>query len=295
MAGRLAAGSLAARGAGHPAAFAAWLASRAAGGQQQVIGLAGSMDGQLQCPNCGYRSDDADFKISGGTADTSDPAMPDALRTPAPSTGYVRDGVPLEVRGGGSAPGLSNPMELSTPRYPVSGPQDILIVPDPGGGAAVRHRRGGSLIGQVRQGDKGWQAVYGGRDLTPRTQSRAALADLLGVWNRGTTTLQRPADDSLPIQPPPEQTPLMARYGVPAIRALATPATSASSGPRMTAMANGSGDDGDSDDDSGSSGGGGLGPRGQSVYKKLKAKGWPDAKAMKFASMAEKNQGRIGG
>jgi hypothetical protein len=84
----------------------------------------------------------------------------------------------------------------------------------------------------------------------------------------------------------------MAQYGVPAIRALAIPVTSSGSGPRVT-MANGSGpDDNDDDNKNGSSK---LGPRGQSVYKKLKAKGWDDAKAMKFAAMAEKNQGRIGG
>jgi hypothetical protein len=174
----------------------------------------------------------------------------------------------------------------SGPRYPVTSPNDVLISRSATGGAAVRHRRGGALIGEIKNED-GWRAVYGGKaSARPHTHQRGALSELLGIWNSGAAE---------PLQPPPVQTPLMAQYGVPAVNALATPVTSASSGPRMTmANGNGSSDDSDNDDDNSSSGGNGLGPRGQAVYKKLKAKGWPDAKAMTFAKMAEKNQGKIG-
>ena len=182
-------------------------------------------------------------------------------------------------------------VELSA-RYPVASADDILVTRSPSGGAAVRHRRGGALIGEIRF-DNGWTANYGGKDLRPHSHQRGALAELLGIWNRGTSDLRR--EGAEPLQPPPVQTELMAQYGVPAIRALAIPVTSSGSGPRVT-MANGSGpDDNDDDDKNGGNGSSKLGPRGQSVYKKLKAKGWDDAKAMKFAAMAEKNQGRIGG
>ena len=180
----------------------------------------------------------------------------------------------------------------SGPRYPVTSPDDILIGKSPSGGAAVRHRRGGALIGEIQYQD-GWRAVSGGKASRAHSHQRGALAELLGLWNSGTTTLQSPVSEAL--QPPPQQTPLMAQYGVPAIRALATPVRSASDGARVT-MANGSSADTDTDDDQDTdTGSNGLGPRGQSIYKKLKAKGWPDARAMLFAKQADKNAGKIGG
>lgn len=68
----------------------------------------------------------------------------------------------------------------------------------------------------------------------------------------------------------------MEQYGIPAIRALATPTTGSSDGPRTTSAA---GDD--------SSGPSGLSAKGQQIYKKLKAKGFPDARAMAFAKRAQ--------
>jgi hypothetical protein len=177
----------------------------------------------------------------------------------------------------------SGSVELASTRYPVTSPNDVLIGRSATGGASVRHRRGGATIGEIRNED-GWRAVYGGKvSQRPHTHQRGALAELLGLWNKGTATLQHEGESqSTPLQPPPEQTPLMAQYEIPAIRALATPARTASDGPRVT-MANGS--DNDADDDSSS--GNGLTPKGKSIFAKLKAKGWDDAKAMSFAKRAQ--------
>jgi hypothetical protein len=297
-------GTLAKRGASNPDALAAWIGRRkygakkmghlsahshANGSAMSILDFAGS---QRQCPNCGYRSDDADFTVtSGGTANTNDPAKPAALQTPAPSTGYARNGAPLTVRGGGKAPGLSSQtggIELAA-RYPVSSPTDIMVSRSATGTAVIRHRRGGTLIGEISNGDNGWQAKLGGtQPLGAHGHQRGALAELLGNWNRGTTSLQRPA--SPPLQPPPVQTDAMARLGIPAIR-LATPATGAGNGPRMTyAGANGdnadsgSGDDDNDDDDSGSNG---LTPKGQAIYKKLLAKGMKPNVALMMAKRSQ--------
>jgi hypothetical protein len=170
-------------------------------------------------------------------------------------------------------------IEMSRPRFPVTGPDDILITRSlDGGGASVRHRRGGALIGEVRF-DDAWHAVYGGQASRGHTHQRGALAELLGLWNRGTTTPGHRGQEPQ-LQPPPVQTPLMQAWGVPAIKTFATPARSASDGARVT-MANG---EPDADDEGG---GNGLTPKGQGIYKKLKAKGWDDAKAMKFAKRAQ--------
>ncbi len=231
MAGRLATGTLAARGAGNPAALAAFIASRARGGQtigQQVTTLA-SPD---TCPLCG----------------SSSPGL--ARQQPA--------------------------LEFAAPRYPVASPNDVLVSRTPQGTASIRHRRGGTLIGEIRQGEQGWQAVYEGRDLQPHSHQRGALAELLGTWNKGTGNLARPAE-SPGLQPPPVQTQLMERFGIPAVHTFAFPNTSSSSGPRTTSSSS----DGNDEDDNG------LGPKGKSVYAKLKAKGWDDAKAMAFAKRAD--------
>lgn len=70
----------------------------------------------------------------------------------------------------------------------------------------------------------------------------------------------------------------MQAYGIPAIRALATPTVGASDGPRTTSSDS---SDGDSDGPSG------LSPKGMQIYKKLKARGFPDARAMAFAKRAQ--------
>jgi len=274
MAGRLATGTLASRGAGNPDAFAAFIAARARQGARTIGLAAGGAGADNQgspktCPNCGYTFDDDDDDDNGSSGE--------ALRTPAPSTGYVRDGAPLTVRAGST--GLANQgdgIELTAPRYPVTGAGDILVARHPEGGAAVRHRRGGTEIGRIIN-DGAWKAVYGGKQLRPHGDQRAALAELISTWNTGTSSLQRPAP---PLQAPPEQTPLMQQYGVPAIR-LATPAASVSDGPRTTSSDSSDNDD----DDSGMSG------RAASVYKKLIAKGWPAARARRFAA----NANRFGG
>jgi len=100
--------------------------------------------------------------------------------------------------------------------------------------------------------------------------------DLLATHNHGTVTPEHRAASAL--QPPPVQTPLMEKYGVPAVRAFATSAASSSDGPRATS----SGSDSDSDDS-----GSGLTPKGMAIYRKLKAKGFPDARAMSFAKRAQ--------
>ena len=281
MPGRLAT-TLATRGAGNPEEFAAFLASRARGGQR-VLGFAGGggLDDEgsvMTCPNCGYTGRD----FAGGASGASVNGQKDALRTPAPDSGYVRSGAPLTVRGAGSGsgPGLSNPaggITLAGPRVPVTSPSDVLVTRSPEGGAMIRHRRGGTEIGKVISGDKGWQAVYGGKEGQGHTHQRGALADLIRLWNTGTTTLQHPGAPAAQ----PQQTALMQQFGVPAVNALATPSAGASDGPRTTTSA-GSDDD---DDDSGSSDG--LTPKGQAIKKKLLAKGWDDAKATMFAKRAQ--------
>jgi hypothetical protein len=209
MAGRLATGTLAARGAGNPEALAAFIASRARNGQQVL--------------------------------------------------------------------------NFASPRYPVASPNDVLVSRTPQGTASIRHRRGGALIGEIKQGETGWQAVYDGKDLKPHSHQRGALAELLSTWNTGTASAERPAaPQGTALQPPAQQTPLMQQYGVPAIRTFAFPNTSSSSGPRTTS----SDSDDDNDNDSGGSGGG-LTPKGKGIYAKLKAKGWPDAKALMFAKRAQ--------
>lgn len=177
----------------------------------------------------------------------------------------------------------SGSVELAGTRYPVTSPNDILVSRSATGGASIRHRRGGAPIGEIRN-DDGWRAVYGGKiSDNPHTHQRGALAELLGIYNKGTTTF-RHAGDGQQLQPPPQQTPLMAEFEIPAIRALATPARTASDGPRVT-MANGSDSSDDDSDDSGSSDG--LSPKGAAIKKKLMAKGWDEAKATMFAKRAQ--------
>lgn len=280
MPGRLTA-TLAARGAGNPQAFAAFLSSRARNGQQTLnFAGGGGMDDEgstMTCPKCGYTGRD----FGGGASGTSDSGTSEALRTPAPSTGYTRSGAPLTVRGpSGSGPGLATPtaggISLAHPRVPVASPSDVLVTRDPAGGASIRHRRGGVEIGKIIN-DNGWKAVYGGKARQAHTHQRGALGELLGLWNTGTASLDRPGEG---LQPPVQQTPLMRQFGVPAINALATPSAGASDGPRSTTSSA-------SDDDSDSGSSDGLTPKGQGIKKKLLAKGWTDAKATMFAKRAQ--------
>lgn len=175
---------------------------------------------------------------------------------------------------------------MASSRYPVTSPADIVVSRSLTGGASIRHRRGGALIGEIRNED-GWRAVYGGRASTrPHPHQRGALGELLGLWNSGTTTLVHSGDE---LQPPPQQSPLMAQYQIPAINALATPARSASDGGRVT-MANGGSSDDDNDDDDNPDNE--LTPKGLNIRKKLKAKGWEHGKAHMFAKRAQSFGGK---
>jgi hypothetical protein len=187
---------------------------------------------------------------------------------------YLAAYIVSRTRGSGS-------VEMAVTRYPVASPNDILVSRSAAGGASIRHRRGGAVIGEITN-DDGWHAVYDGKaSETSHTHQRGALAELLGLWNRNTPSLRRgTAEPQQALQPPPEQTPLMQQFEIPAVRALATPARTAGDGARVT-MANGDNDADDTSDD------GGLTPKGQAIRKKLIAKGWDDAKATTFAKRAQ--------
>jgi hypothetical protein len=201
------------------------------------------------------------------------------LRTPQggsqQSTGFQAQRLGVGSRTGdyGSMSNTSGRSIALAGRMPVVSPWDILVSRGNDGSAQVRHRRGGAVIGQIRKLGGGWAATPdGGGQLEQRTHQRAALLDLLGTWNRGMTTPERPA---VPYAQPPQQTPLMAKFGIPAINALATPMTSADSGPRTT------------DSDSGSEDTSGLSPKGQAIYKKLRSRGFPAERALAFAKRAQ--------
>jgi hypothetical protein len=167
-------------------------------------------------------------------------------------------------------------LEFSMRKLPVASPSDLVVVRGPGGTAMIRHRNGGTEIGTIARGEHGWVATIDGRELAPRNHQRTSLADLIGNWNRSVGTPQhRPQAAGEPLQPAPRQTQLMAQLGIPAQPSavgLATQAAGASDGPRTT----------DSD-----SSGNGLSAKGQAIYKKLKARGFPDARAMAFAKRAQ--------
>lgn len=284
---------LAARGAHNPGALAAWIGRRkygkkgfaklgahshANGDRMYRLDFAGNM---RQCPSCGYRADDADFAIDGGIDGTSSPSQPGELRTPQPSLPTGSGTAPLTVRGAGSpnmglANGRGRSISLSR-RMPVRTPGDLLVSRQPDGSAIVRHRQGASEIGKLRpMGDGTWQSVVDEHGLTPGRSQRAALAEMIGVYNSTTVTPDRAAQ---PLVPAPVQTPLMQQYGVQAIRL--------------------AGDDDGDDDDGMDNGGGssnGLTPRGQGIYKKLCGKGVSPKVAMAMAKRAQtKTAGSFGG
>jgi hypothetical protein len=170
----------------------------------------------------------------------------------------------------------------------------------PDGSSVLRHRNGGAEIARLRKTEDGkWVATVGGKGLPPRNIQRAALMEAVGTYNGAITSAARRQQDA-PLQPPPQQTELMAEYGIPAMRsaAFATPATSSGAGPRVT-TAGGKGKakfdpDNDGDDDASPSGdtdkdaAGGLSPKARAIYKKLIAKGFPVARALAFAKNSEK-------
>ena len=224
-------------------------------------------------------------------------SSPGALRTPAPagtqsSAGFSPGSSGLGVRSRGGSYGTSSMSNhthgIELARRQVTSASDIVVSRSPSGAAVIRHRRGGETIGTIQRladGTWGGRIEGAGKDLEPRNHQRAALQDLIGGWNRASVTPFRPA---MPLQQAPEQTELMRQYGVPAVRALATPATGASSGPRVTGYANGDSDgDGDSGSDSGPAG---LSPRGVTIYKKLIKRGFPPARALAFARNSNKFQ-----
>lgn len=176
---------------------------------------------------------------------------------------------------------LSNPLEFAMPTHlPIRTPSDLVISRAADGRSAViRHRAGGQEIGTIRREGRSWLASVDGKDLQPRNHQRTALADVVGTHNRGALTeYHRPSSAGGPLQPAPQQTPLMAAYGIPAVSALATPTTGMSDGPRMTS------NDSDNDNDGGP---GGLSAKGKQIYAKLKKRGFPDARAMAFAKRAQ--------
>lgn len=235
----------------------------------------------LVCPECNYSGPANRFGVSG--ADTG--GQDAELRTPAPGTSGVRDGVPLTVKSNAShalANGTRSALELAagtlTARRPaIHGPYDVGVRRD----GTLYHRRGGNDIGQVRKnGDGTWTAVVAGKPLAPHVHQRAALMEAVGTYNAAVHA--GTARQDAPLQPPPQQTELMAEYGIPAVRALATPTAGASDGPRMTtASTGGSGSGTDAN---------GLNAKGQAIYKRLKAKGFPDARALAFAKNSQNSK-----
>jgi hypothetical protein len=230
------------------------------------------------CPRCGYKSDDADFAISGGASGTTSPGQPEQLRTPQPHLPKGSGTIPLTVRGASPNLGLANGQGRSislSRRMPVRTHGDLMVARQPDGSAVIRHRQGATEIGMLRPGGDGtWQSVVDGHDLTPGRSQRAALAEMIGVYNGTTVTPDRAAQ---PLVPAPVQTPLMQQYGVEAIRLAG---------------------DNDADDASDNGGGGdnGLNPRGQGIYKKLTAKGVSPKVAMAMAKRAQnKTAGSFGG
>jgi len=302
--------TLAARGATDPDALAAFIGRRkyGAAGMAKLSGGASlanpdlgiylaADDGDdddddsssLTCPSCGHTGSASAFGLNGASLDKS----PSVLRTPQPSTASVRDGAAINVRPGKAAHSLAGTRSavelasgtLTARRHPIQGPMDVLVARANDGTAVLRHRHGGATIAKLTKTDSGkWVANVNGQDLAPRDHQRTALMEAVGTWNKAVTGSLKRAD--APLQPPPAQTELMREYGIPAIRALATPTTSSGGGPRVTmaagAPADGSDDDGTDDD--------GLTARGQKIKAKLLAKGFPMARAITFAKMSQKTK-----
>jgi len=196
----------------------------------------------------------------------------------------IKSGSPAHALANGTRDAISLAASTATARHrPISGPMDVLVARGADGTAVLRHRHGGATIARLTKTDSGkWVANVNGTDLAPRDHQRTALMEAVGTWNKAVTGSLKRAD--APLQPPPAQTELMREYGIPAIRALATPTTSSGGGPRVTAAvgADDDGDDGTDDD--------GLTAKGQAIKKKLMAKGFPEARAITFAKMSQKTK-----
>lgn len=278
--------TLAARGAKDPDALAAYIGRKRYGNAGMgklsagkslandddlaIYLAAAEQDSQaqaLKCPQCGYSGPAARFSAPGDD-DQAGPAAPGAPAKPAAAA---------------MANGARDALELATGtvRRPIKGPMDVLPVRQPDGTALLRHRNGGATIATLRKTEAGkWVATVNGRDLPARDHQRTALMEAVGTWNGAITSAAKRQE--APLQPAPVQTELMAEAGIPAMRsaAFATPTAGASDGPRMTASA--------AAPAAGGTDANGLGPRGQLMYKKLKAKGFPDARAIAFAKNADK-------
>ena len=292
--------TLAARGAHDPDALAAFIGRKKFGAKRfgglshghanSDLGIylaVTTKDDQglvLTCPECDYSGPANTFGASGASLDKS----PGDLRTPAPSTAAVRDGVPLTVRTGAAHALASGSTRkavelaagtLTARRHPIQGPADVLVARTTDGTAVLRHRHGGAEIAHLRKTEAGqWVATVNGKDLQPRDHQRTALMEAVGQWNGAVrSAVQR---QEAPLQPPPQQTELMKEYGIPAIRALSMPTAGASDGPRMTTAAGTDGDD--STDENG------LNAKGQAIYKRLMASGrMKPAVALAFAKRSQ--------
>lgn len=295
-------GALASRGAKDPDALAAFIGRKNYGAKSMGrlsagkslanpdlgIYLAGD-DDTLTCPSCGHKGLSGEFSGDSDDDGDEDNGSPSkgTLRTPAPGTGFVRDGVPLTVRGGKPAHALSNTrgaVELATgiTRRPIHGPMDVLVKRAEDGTALLKHRQGGATIAALRQTPEGkWVATVNGKDGAPRDHQRTALMEAVGTWNtavRGGVRTQE-----APLQPEPRQTPLMEQYGIPAMRSagFATATVGAGDGARVTSADAGSGGDDGTDDN-------GLTAKGKAIYAKLIKKGFPAARALAFAKNSQK-------
>jgi hypothetical protein len=244
----------------------------------------------LTCPECSYSGPANRFGANGAALQ----AQPGLLRTPTGkgtasagmqpgqigvrATGHVAGALANE---NGTAIGLATGT-LTARRHAIRGPMDVLVARNGDGTATLKHRNGGADIAGIRKTPEGkWVATVNGTDLQPRDHQRMSIMEAVGAWNGAITSAVRPRE--APLQGPPQQTDLMREYGIPAIRALATPVTGAGDGPRVT-TASGSSDDG-------GGGASGLGPRGQAIYRKLIKRGFTPARALAFAQ----NAGKFGG
>jgi hypothetical protein len=308
-------GTLAARGAHNPDALAAYIGRKKYGrkgmtkladhSHNNPVGLASEEGGYEHSHTVTHSHEHAslahthsgtgegyssggDMKSGQGTSGGVGNMEKDSskLRTPQAgfqkSTGFQGQRLGVTSKGGdyGSHSNVGGQSVSLSKRMPVTSPWDVLISRGNDGSAQVRHRRGGVDIGSIkRQEDGSWSAVPdGGSPLVGHTHQRAALMELLGTWNRGSSTLER-STPGVPYAQPPQQTPLMQRFGVPAISALATPTTSASDGPRTTTSGGG--------DTSGSEDTNGLTPKGKAIYAKLRGRGFPAERALAFAKRAQ--------
>lgn len=248
-------GKLAARGARNPAALAAWIGRRKYGAKKFGALSHHSMANQPGGVELSARGD------------------------------VMREFLGASGRPGQTEPGQRGPARPQRRPVPVTSPYDVHIARMQDGTARIVHRRSGDEIGTMaRLSDGRWQShlAAGDRDLVPLHQQRAVLLDLIAQHNTASRTELRP----VPAQAP---TPLMEQFGIPAAHAysndpggisLATPAAGYSDGPRV-ASSGGSGD-----------GVAGLSPKGATIYKRLRKKGFPHSRAATFARRAQSFGGK---